>query len=55
MIKICRKCNHTMAYDSYFKAYICRQCGNREAEKDYRRMKTVTKKGSYCIKQFALK
>jgi uncharacterized CHY-type Zn-finger protein len=29
MIKICDKCNHTMAYDSYFDAVICRYCGNR--------------------------
>lgn len=29
-IIICPKCDHTMAYDSYFKAVICRQCGHRE-------------------------
>ncbi len=28
MLKICPKCSRSMAYDSYFGAYICRQCGN---------------------------
>jgi hypothetical protein len=27
MSKICGKCQSTMSYDPYFKAYICRQCG----------------------------
>ena len=27
MIKICNKCNRIMAYEPYFKKYICRQCG----------------------------
>lgn len=28
--KICPKCNRIMAYDPYFKANICRQCGTTE-------------------------
>jgi hypothetical protein len=28
MTKICVKCHSTMPYDPYFKAYVCRQCGN---------------------------
>lgn len=34
MYKTCSKCNHTMAYDPYFKAYICRQCGCYETVKE---------------------
>ncbi len=28
MLRICPRCSRSMAYDSYFGAYICRQCGN---------------------------
>ncbi len=28
MDKICPNCHRTVAYDPYFKAYICRQCAN---------------------------
>lgn len=27
-LRICRKCGHTVSYNSYFKAYYCMQCGN---------------------------
>ena len=28
MVIICDKCNRIMVYEPYFKANICRQCGN---------------------------
>jgi hypothetical protein len=28
--KICPECRRTMAFDPYFKSYICRQCGHQE-------------------------
>ncbi len=28
--KICPECRRTLAYDPYFKSYICRQCGHQE-------------------------
>lgn len=31
MMKICPKCGRIMSYDPYFKANICRQCGETEA------------------------
>ena len=35
-IYLCSKCNGTMSYDPYFKALICRQCGEvlRRSESD---------------------
>jgi len=36
MNKICPKCSRTMSYDPYFKAFICRQCGNTEVLKQQR-------------------
>lgn len=28
--KICKKCGRVISYDTYFKRYICRQCGYEE-------------------------
>lgn len=38
--RICKKCGHIITYDSYFKRYVCRQCGYRE--------KPIDNKG-WCI------
>lgn len=34
MYKFCDKCGHTIAYEPYFKAYLCRQCGHYEIVKE---------------------
>ena len=33
MTNICSKCLSTITYDSYFKKYICRNCGHTEEYK----------------------
>jgi len=49
MLKICEKCNCTMSFDPYFKAYICRQCGNEKPVSKNDRRQLLKKNAKFSL------